>query len=144
MMASVGKIPCHVIREEAEMLDKGWYPDPSRRHELRWFDGEHWTTSVMDGEQAGQDDPSAPAAPGAPVRIPTDPTPAPMAAHPPQRAHGRGLSGCAIAGIVGGVLAAATLVIAIVAVVAGVNRANKARRALRRALVAALTEPEHE
>jgi hypothetical protein len=46
--------------------------------------------------------------------------------------------------MVGGVLAAATLVIAIVAVVAGVNTANKARRALRRALVAALTEPENE
>jgi Protein of unknown function (DUF2510) len=45
------------------MLDEGWYPDPNRRHELRWFDGEHWTTSVMDGGQAGQDDPSPLAAP---------------------------------------------------------------------------------
>jgi Protein of unknown function (DUF2510) len=120
------------------MLDEGWYPDPNRRHELRWFDGEHWTTSVMDGGQAAQDDPSPLAAPGAPVRIPTAPAPA------AQRDRGRGLSGCAIAAIVGGVLAAATLVIAIVAVVAGVNTANKARRALRRALVAALTEPENE
>ena len=120
------------------MLDEGWYPDPNRRHELRWFDGEHWTTSVMDGGQAGEDDPSPLAAPGAPVRIPTAPAPA------PQRARGRGLSGCAIAAIVGGVLAAVTLVIAIVAVVAGVNTANKARRALRRALVAVLTEPENE
>ena len=120
------------------MLDEGWYPDPNRRHELRWFDGEHWTTSVMDGGQAGQDDPSPLAAPGAPVRIPTAPAPA------AQRARGRELSGCAIAAIVGGVLAAATLVVAIVAVVAGVNSANKARRALRRAFIAALTEPEND
>ena len=120
------------------MLDEGWYPDPNRRHELRWFDGEHWTTSVMDGGQAAQDDPSPLAAPDALVRIPT----APRAA--PQRAPGRGISGYAIAAIVGGVLAAATLVIAIVAVIAGVNTANKARRALRRALVAALIEPENE
>ena len=62
--------------EEAEMLDEGWYPDPNRRHELRWFDGEHWTTSVMDGGQAGQNDPSPLAAPGAPVRLPTAPAPA--------------------------------------------------------------------
>ena len=120
------------------MLDEGWYPDPNRRHELRWFDGEHWTTAVMDGGQAAQDDPSPLAAPGAPVRIPTAPAPA------PQRAPGRGLSGYAIAAIVGGLLAAATLVVAIVAVVAGVNSANKARLALRRALVAALTEPEND
>ncbi|MDQ6854465.1 MAG: DUF2510 domain-containing protein [Actinomycetota bacterium] len=120
------------------MPDEGWYPDPNRRHELRWFDGEHWTTSVMDGGQASQDDPSALAAPGAPVRLSTDPAPA------PQRARGRGLSGCAIAAIVGGVLAGMILIVAIVAGVAGVNSANKARRALRRGLVAALTEPGHE
>ena len=116
------------------MPDAGWYPDPNRRHELRWFDGEHWTTSVMDGGQAAQDDPLA--APDTPVRIPTASAPA------LQRA--RGLSGCAIAAIVGGVLSAATFVIAIVAVVAGVNTVNKARRALRRALLAVLTEPENE
>jgi Protein of unknown function (DUF2510) len=120
------------------MLDEGWYPDPNRRHELRWFDGEHWTTSVMDGGQAGQDDPSPLEAPGAPVRIPTAPRPA------TQRARGGALSGYAIAAIVGGVLAAATLVVAIVAVVAGLNTASKARRALRRALIAALIEPENE
>ena len=118
------------------MPGEGWYPDPNRRHELRWFDGEHWTTSVMDGGQAAQDDPSPLAAPGAPVRIPTAP-------RRRLSALVGGLSGYAIAAIVGGVLAAATLVLAIVAVVAGVNSANKARRALRRALVAALTEPEN-
>ncbi len=25
-----------------------WHPDPSGRHELRWFDGHQWTASVSD------------------------------------------------------------------------------------------------
>jgi hypothetical protein len=25
-----------------------WYPDPSRRHELRYFDGTNWTDHVSD------------------------------------------------------------------------------------------------
>jgi hypothetical protein len=27
----------------------GWYPDPSRSHELRFFDGGDWTQHVFDG-----------------------------------------------------------------------------------------------
>jgi hypothetical protein len=26
----------------------GWHPDPSGRHELRWWDGARWTTTVHD------------------------------------------------------------------------------------------------
>lgn len=26
----------------------GWYPDPARRHELRYWDGDHWSPSVSD------------------------------------------------------------------------------------------------
>ncbi|MCV7301920.1 DUF2510 domain-containing protein [Mycobacterium barrassiae] len=26
-----------------------WHPDPSGRHELRWWDGSRWTEQVSDG-----------------------------------------------------------------------------------------------
>ena len=28
----------------------GWYPDPSRSHQLRYFDGQGWTEYVADGD----------------------------------------------------------------------------------------------
>jgi hypothetical protein len=31
----------------------GWYPDPTERFELRWFDGDRWSELVtVDGEKA--------------------------------------------------------------------------------------------
>lgn len=33
----------------------GWYPDPSRRHEFRYWTGHEWTTDVADGGEAGTD-----------------------------------------------------------------------------------------
>ena len=33
---------------EQGMTAKGWYPDPSGRHELRWWDGERWRDAVID------------------------------------------------------------------------------------------------
>lgn len=33
----------------------GWYPDPSRRHELRYWDGKGWTSHVRDGGSQGTD-----------------------------------------------------------------------------------------
>lgn len=34
-----------------------WHPDPSGRHELRWWDGARWTESVSDGGHVGMDAP---------------------------------------------------------------------------------------
>ena len=32
-----------------------WYPDPARRHELRYWDGQEWTPNVSDRGVAGTD-----------------------------------------------------------------------------------------
>ncbi|MFI5506553.1 DUF2510 domain-containing protein [Mycobacterium sp. NPDC051804] len=32
-----------------------WHPDPSRRHELRWWDGNRWTEQVSDSGRPGVD-----------------------------------------------------------------------------------------
>jgi len=32
-----------------------WHPDPSGRHELRWWDGRGWTANVSDGGRPGVD-----------------------------------------------------------------------------------------
>lgn len=36
-----------------------WLPDPSGRHELRWWDGGEWTEHVSDQNTAGTDTPEA-------------------------------------------------------------------------------------
>lgn len=33
----------------------GWYPDPSRRHDRRYFDGRCWSEHVLDGDRLGRD-----------------------------------------------------------------------------------------
>jgi len=33
----------------------GWYPDPSKRHEQRYWDGTRWTEHVSDGGQQSTD-----------------------------------------------------------------------------------------
>jgi hypothetical protein len=33
----------------------GWYPDPSGRHEQRYFDGDGWTEHAMDGDAPASD-----------------------------------------------------------------------------------------
>ena len=33
----------------------GWYPDPTSRHQNRWFDGTDWTDQVADGQTVGVD-----------------------------------------------------------------------------------------
>src|SRR5689334_11523637 len=49
----------------------GWYPDPTGRHERRWWDGESWTHEVAD--------PAAPGEEGAPL---DDPAAEPVAEEP--------------------------------------------------------------
>ena len=77
----------------------GWYPDPTNRHQNRWFDGSDWTDQVADGQAVGVDPVHGGAAPSAattqavpaaqPAPLPgasgTMPgaTPAPGAAEPP-------------------------------------------------------------
>lgn len=59
---------------------RGWYPDPSGRHERRLWDGSSWTAQVSNAGIVGND------APGdAPLRPPGTPTwsAAPPAASPP-------------------------------------------------------------
>jgi hypothetical protein len=44
-----------------------WYPDPSGRHQLRYWDGTRWTENVSNGGVVSRDDPVAsPAAPAPP------------------------------------------------------------------------------
>jgi hypothetical protein len=37
------------------VAELGWYPDPSGRHEKRFYDGTRWTDHVADGESIGVD-----------------------------------------------------------------------------------------
>lgn len=84
----------------------GWKPDPTRRHELRYWDGTGWTVHVSDAGATSTDDgapgappPPAPAAPAAPV--PTF-APAPPATQAPVFVPGAAPSGKKIpAGICG-------------------------------------------
>src|SRR5215510_7891631 len=71
----------------------GWYPDPSARHERRYWDGTDWTAQVSDGGVAATDLPSArpsPASehpaeppPAAGTSVAAPPVAAPPAAAPP-------------------------------------------------------------
>ena len=51
----------HIIPEGSIMMARypapmaGWYPDPSGRHELRYWDGKGWTSHVRDGAVQGTD-----------------------------------------------------------------------------------------
>ncbi|WTF84412.1 DUF2510 domain-containing protein [Micromonospora globbae] len=67
----------------------GWYPDPSGRQPLRWFDGGRWTAHVIDVRQQPQVDPlpdhpvTPPGPPGPPPQVSIAPAPAP--GQPPAR-----------------------------------------------------------
>lgn len=50
-----------------------WQPDPTQRHELRWWDGSEWTANVSDHGIAGFDPLPAPAP--IPTNAPTSPAP---------------------------------------------------------------------
>lgn len=51
------------------MSRAGWYPDPGRTHELRYWDGRTWTDDVADRGVAGRE-PLAPPSPPTPPRPP--------------------------------------------------------------------------
>jgi hypothetical protein len=47
-----------LFRRAAELLAApggAWLPDPSARHQLRWWDGGRWTENVSDGGMTGVD-----------------------------------------------------------------------------------------
>ncbi|NBU94785.1 MAG: DUF2510 domain-containing protein [Actinobacteria bacterium] len=43
----------------ADAVPAGWYPDPSSRFELRYWDGTRWTEHVSRGGQQSTDPPVA-------------------------------------------------------------------------------------
>ena len=58
-------------------MDAGWYPDPTGRHELRYFNGHNWTGDaseggerVFDPYQPLQPQPTAPAHPALTTQLP--------------------------------------------------------------------------
>ena len=55
------------------MTPSGWYPDPSRRHEFRFWDGSSWSSQVSDGGLTATDPELQP---------PTSPDVAPMVGPP--------------------------------------------------------------
>lgn len=65
-----------------------WLPDPSGRHELRWWDGRRWTEHVSDGGVTTADQPGE------------LPPPPPSAKSPAQRRSGRATAALVL-GIVG-------------------------------------------
>ena len=63
-----------------------WQPDPTRRHQHRYFDGARWTDHVADRGQSTTDPytlPPPPAGPTVPAAAPPDPAPAPAASQDP-------------------------------------------------------------
>jgi hypothetical protein len=47
--------PPPVPAPAATATGAGWFPDPSGRHQLRYWDGASWTAHTRDGEVAGVD-----------------------------------------------------------------------------------------
>jgi hypothetical protein len=61
----------------SQRIPAGWYPDPARRHEYRYWGGSDWTASVRDGTVTAVD---------APETAPLPPPELPPARPPPQLA----------------------------------------------------------
>jgi len=43
------------VAPPASAMPAGWFPDPHRRHELRYWNGSAWTDDVSDGGAAAKD-----------------------------------------------------------------------------------------
>ena len=52
------------------MSTAAWHPDPTGRHQYRWWDGEHWTTTVSDDGVTYDESPHQIAPPPAPATAP--------------------------------------------------------------------------
>jgi hypothetical protein len=85
----------------------GWRPDPTGRHELRYWDGTTWTDHVSDQGAQSTDADLSPAAPDAVI------APPPAA---PARAKRKGPSGCLWAAIIVGALAVVVIVVVVLAI----------------------------
>ena len=50
-----GNEPFDVVPLPTGVPAAAWHPDPSGRHQFRWWDGTAWTTKVADNGVAGED-----------------------------------------------------------------------------------------
>jgi hypothetical protein len=65
-----------VLKRRCSMSNGSWQPDPHGRHQLRWWDGTQWTSSVSDNGVT-QDEGAAPMAPPVPAAPPAMALPVP-------------------------------------------------------------------
>src|SRR4051794_9198316 len=73
--------PKTVTREQKP--SRGWYPDPTQAHELRYFDGNNWSADVADRGEMSSDPIHAVPAPIVRVAEMAPPPPPAMAPPPP-------------------------------------------------------------
>lgn len=53
-------------QQDKPHVPASWYPDPSRQHAERWWDGQQWTQQVRDTPPSGPSAPDGPTQPGIP------------------------------------------------------------------------------
>ena len=118
-----------------------WYPDPTGRHDHRWWDGAEWTAHVADGGTPGTDPLPATPAPGAAAPATTAGTAA-DAATTPAAATGPA-PGVAVAALVVGLAAVLLgwvpflgLAVALAAAVLGAVALRRTRRGRGRGMAA--------
>lgn len=72
------------------MSEPAWHPDPSGKHQYRWWDGTQWSDQVADDRVTSVDPLQASPPPAATVPAPPPPQPAPQSAdaHPPSTTTG--------------------------------------------------------
>jgi hypothetical protein len=125
-------------------LPAGWQPDPSGKHDHRYWDGTAWTDNVADAGVASTDPyVEAPAAPTEPTAVtpaptgdPTDTYPtapaapaAPTAYAPPAPTAGGGGGGSKVGLIVGGAILAAVILAVIAFMAFGDDDSDDGERA---------------
>lgn len=55
---AAGAPPAHPTQERRDLPIFGWYPDPSGRHQQRYWDGTRWTDQVSDDGRQSVDPPT--------------------------------------------------------------------------------------